>query len=108
MVPKIQRTFSFKSYARLPSKTTLSHDIMSIFLCLRNKTPAKSKNHVVHFNVMRYTKKEDWFLYYRFQYLQSFKSITEKMPKEGVYADTKQNRALNRVGKPYGTAVLNR
>jgi len=29
------------------------------------------------------------------------------MPKEGVYADTKQNRALNRVGKPYGTAVLN-
>ena len=58
--------------------------------------------------MLRYTKKEDWFLYYRFQYLQSFKSLTEKMPKEGVYADTTQNRALNRVGKPYGTAVLNR
>ena len=81
---------------------------MSILLCLRNKTPVKSKNHVVHFNVMRYAKKEEWFLNYRFQYLQSFKSITEKMPKEGVYADTTQNRALNRVGKPYGTAVLNR
>ena len=42
-----------------------SHDIMPIFLCLPNKTPVKSKNRVVHFNVMRYAKKEEWFFIFQ-------------------------------------------
>ena len=41
-------------------------------------------------------------------YSTLFSRHREKMPREGVYANNAKNRALGRVGKPYGTAVVSR
>ena len=42
------------------------------------------------------------------RYFQNIEKRRLKMPREGVYANNAKNRALGRVGKPYGTAVVSR